>query len=314
MIGKPLPLPTLPTLPSMRALRAFTLVAEQGSFVGAAARLGVSRSAVSHLVADLERQLGAPLFWRGPDGIRLTDEGAALLQGLREPIDRIESALAGFRRDQREVRLSTISTFASFWLIPRLPAFHAARPEVRVAVSTSVQVADFERSGLDCAIRHGRGGWDGLDSTLLFHESLVAVGLPSIIAAARPGELGGLLHETRVIGVSTRPDDLRTWWQGAGLDGPLPQPALTVETRAQAIAGALAGAGIALADPRLIQSNTQARTLAILPLPSVPLATGYHFVTPPRSRSRKNVQLLKQWVLAEAAREAVDLPALEAGC
>lgn len=292
----------------MRALRAFTMVAQEGSFAAAASRLGVTRSAISHLVADLERQLGAPLFRRGREGVRLTDEGAALLPGLRDPIDRIESVLSGFRRDQQEVRLSTISTFASFWLIPRLPAFHAARPEVRVAVSTSVQVADFERSDTDCAIRHGRGGWNGIESTLLFRESLVAVGLPSFVATAGTGDLGHFFRETPVIAVSTRPDDWRTWWHGAGLDGPFPKAALIVETRAQAIAGALAGAGIALADPRLIQADMEARTLAALSLPPVPLATGYHFVTPPRSRSRKNVQLLRQWVLAEAARGAAASP------
>lgn len=298
--------PPLPPLPSLRALRAFTTVAHEGGFGSAAKRLGVTRSAVSHLLADLERQLGVTLVERRPDGVRLTDEGYSLLSSLRDPIERIESAIAGFRRDRGEVRLSTISSFASLWLIPRLPAFHAARPEVRVAVSTSVQVADFDRGEVDCAIRHGRGGWPGLDAALLFWESLVVVGRPAIIAGAAHGDFGRFLHETRVIAVSTRPDDLRTWWQGTGLDGPLPKPSLSVETRAQAVAGALAGAGVALADPRLIRSDRQARELASLPLPPVALPTGYHFVVPSRARHRRPVQLLKQWVLAEAARDDDD--------
>jgi len=292
--------PIPPPLPSLRALRAVAYVAETGGFGRAAERLGVTRSAVSHLVADLERQLGATLFERTPRGAAPTERCRALLAVVREPIRRIENAVAGFGRDRGEVRVSTVSSFASFWLIPRLAAFHAARPDIHVAVATTMQPVDFDREDMDCAIRHGLGGWPGVETAPLFAENLVAVGRPGDVATAAALGLARFLRQTPLIQISTRPDDVAAWWRGQGFQGPLPDVALTVETRGQAIAAVQAGAGVALVDSHLI--GPAARDVAVLPAPPVPLETGYHFLLPPRSAGRRNVLILRDWVMAEARR------------
>jgi DNA-binding transcriptional LysR family regulator len=299
-----MPAPETGSLPSLRALRAMTFVAREGSLARAAERLNVTPSAISHLLKDLERQLGVALFERTRTGVQPTEHGWALIAGIQEPLAQIESAMAAFRRDRQEVRLSTISTFASHWLIPRLPSFHAVRPEVRVSVFTTMHPTDFTIADIDCAIRFGRGEWPDLMSVPLFNEALAVVGLRSILRQIDSAELASSMRRTRIITVSTRPDELRIWWRGLGLDGPLPQPALTVETRAQAISGAMAGVGVTLVDPRFILAESRTDGLSVLDVKPVPLDVGYHLVMPARSASRKNVQLLKQWLLAEVERDS----------
>jgi LysR family glycine cleavage system transcriptional activator len=87
-------------VPSLKALRALAVVTAEGTFEGAAQRLGVSRSAVSHLIRDLEHQLGVRLLERTPRGVKTTHDGSALLSAMGDAIQRIETAIEAFRRDR----------------------------------------------------------------------------------------------------------------------------------------------------------------------------------------------------------------------
>src|SRR5258708_19927704 len=102
----------------------------------------------------------------------------------------MESGGQTFRGDRGEIRLSTVSTFASHWLIPRLPQFQARHPGLEVAIFTTTRAVDFKKESIDCAIRHGRGTWKGLASTLLFKETLMPIAAPAVadrvFATTRP--------------------------------------------------------------------------------------------------------------------------------
>ena len=160
-------------LPSLRAIKAFSAVAHEGSFARAAAQLGISRSAVSHLISDLERQVGVRLLDRTRGHIEATHDGKALLGGLGDAVLRIEAAIEAIRTDRSSIRLTTVATIASCWLLPRLPRLQAAHPHVQLAISTTTHAVDFSADEVDCGIRHGMGLWPGLESTLLFKETLV---------------------------------------------------------------------------------------------------------------------------------------------
>src|SRR5580698_3344233 len=166
--------------PSARALSALSLFATHGTLREAAEQLGVTRSALSHRIADLEKRLGVALVRKAGRRISLTEDGERLLSSMGDALDRLQAAVEPFRRDRGQIRLSTVATFASHWLIPRIAQFQARHPRIEVAIFTTTRAIDLQQEDMDCAIRHGRGGWKGLSSTLLFKETLMPVAAPEV--------------------------------------------------------------------------------------------------------------------------------------
>ena len=146
---------------SARALTALSLFATLGTLTEAAEQLGVTRSALSHRIAELEKRLGVALVRKAGRRISLTEDGERLLASMGDALDRMEAAVEPFRRDRGQIRLSTVATFASHWLIPRISQFQAQHPRIEVAIFTTTRAVDFKKEEMDCAIRHGRGTWRG---------------------------------------------------------------------------------------------------------------------------------------------------------
>lgn len=141
-------------------LRFFLAVARGGTLTDSARRLKTSASTVSRRLALLERALGVPLFVRQPTGHRLSDEGQALLaraESLEDAFRRLEADIAGRARGAvGEVRLATAESFATHLLIPRLPAFRARHPGIRLQIATSVRTIGLTRREADLALRLAR--------------------------------------------------------------------------------------------------------------------------------------------------------------
>src|SRR5437763_4848031 len=111
-------------LPPLKALRAFEAAARHMSFKAAADELGLTPTAISHQIRNLEDSLARPLFRRRPRPMELTAAGAALFPVLREGLDAFAQAVA-LARDgafPTTLRVTTTNAFAARWLLPRLPA------------------------------------------------------------------------------------------------------------------------------------------------------------------------------------------------
>jgi DNA-binding transcriptional LysR family regulator len=282
--------------PSARALSALSLLASLGSLTEAADELGVTRSALSHRIAELEKSLGVTLVRKAGRKLVLTEDGERLLASVGDALERIEAAVKPFRRDRGEIRLSTVTTFASHWLIPRLADFQARRPRIEVAISTTTRAVDLAREDVDCAIRHGRGTWKGLTATPLFQETLMPIAAPSVVARQRSRTGQGVA----LIRARSRFMDWSRWQK---TDQAFPGKArwLTVETRAQALDAAIAGAGIALMDMAYIGPHVSAGRIKMLANEPLQLSTGYYFVHAPRAKNLHLLALFRNWVV-EAAR------------
>ena len=281
------------TAPSARALSALSHLANLGSLTEAAEQLGVTRSALSHRIAELEKGLGVTLVRKVGRKLVLTEEGERLLASVGDALERIEAAIKPFRRDRGEIRLSTVTTFASHWLIPRLADFQARHPLIEVTISTTTRAVDLGREDIDVAIRHGRGNWKGLTSALLFKETLMPIASPSVAARLRLGQGVPLIR------ARSRFMDWSRWQKSASAFPGRPKW-LTVETRAQALDGAIAGAGIALMDMAYVGPHVRAGRLELLADRPLRLSTGYYFAHAPRA---KNIHLLtrfRDWVVEAA--------------
>ena len=140
-------------------LSAFAIVAEERSFTRAAARLGVSQSALSHSMRALEKRLGLQLLARTTRSVSPTAAGAALLQDLAPALERIERAVAEARK-QRErpsgrIRLIIPRTAAKIVLLPQLAAFLRNYPEIVLDVTSSNDPVDLVAGQYDAGVQLG---------------------------------------------------------------------------------------------------------------------------------------------------------------
>ena len=239
-------------VPSARALSALSHLASLGSLTQAAEQLGVTRSALSHRIAELERGLGVALVRKAGRKLVLTEEGERLLAGVGDALERIE-----------------------------------------VTISTTMRPVDLGREDIDAAIRHGRGNWKGLTSTLLFNETLMPIASPSVVPrwCARQG--------VPLIRARSRFMDWSRWEKSASAFPRRPKW-LTVETRAQALDAAIAGAGIALMDMAYIGAHVRAGRLQLLAERPLQLPTGYYFVHAPRAKNYHLLTRFRDWVVEAA--------------
>jgi LysR family glycine cleavage system transcriptional activator len=295
----------MPAHASHRALRAFLEVARRGGVAPAARRLGVTPSAVSHLMRELEAGLGLALFRPGSGRAVLSEAGERLLHGIGEAFDAIERAVAEVAETGREggteVRVSTLSTFATLWLVPRLPRLQRAEPALRVLVATDTRPVDLAAEPFDCAIRWGTGPWPGLEATPLLRERLVAVAGPAL-PGVPVAEAAALLRLPR-IAARSRPEDwplLLAALPGGG--GAAPEPALVFQTRALAVRAAIAGLGVAVVDEALVGDMLRDGHLARAAPVVVPRPESHVFVARPQAlRRRPALRRFRDWLVAEAA-------------
>lgn len=140
-------------------LLAFEVVARERSFTRAAAQLGMSPSALSHAMRGLEDRLGVRLLARTTRSVAPTEAGERLLQSLRPALSGIEEGLEALRewRDNPSgtVRITTFAYAARMVLLPKLPIFLLAHPEIRVEVSIDDGLTDIVAAGFDAGIRLG---------------------------------------------------------------------------------------------------------------------------------------------------------------
>lgn len=277
---------SVPPLPSIKGLQALAMLARMGSLTAAAEALGVTRSALSHRIADLEQQLGTIFIRKYGRNAVLTDDAEALLSVMGDALERIEAAVVPLRRRRSQLRVSTVSTFASLWLLPRLSAFQARHPDIELAISTSRRPIDLHAEEYDCAIRHGLGHWGGLHSTRLFHETLVPV-------AAMDTQFD--FDSAPIIAARSRYRDWLTWWKQSGRAGKPPNQSLLVETRAQALEAALAGGGVAMMDLAYVTDHLQQSRLRSLG-PTIGLAEAYYLVQLPKPKHDRFVDAFREWL------------------
>jgi DNA-binding transcriptional LysR family regulator len=287
-------------LPPLHALRAFEAAARHLSFKSAAAELHVTPAAVSHQIKALEDELGIKLFHRMTREIRLTEEGHALAPGLRDAFDRMTSAVE--RVTQAPTRavlsISTLTTFAMLWLVPRMPRFQVRHPEVEVRVSTSQKTVDFTREDFDAAIRLGRGNWQGLAQHKLFDDRLTPLCSPELARRLRkPADLAELPL------LDTDPDpEWHFWFLAAGLERIAIKRGPSFDSTRISLEAAANGIGVAIGDP-LFAAELISSGRLVQPFPLV-ATTGkaFWFVYPQPFAARPKIGAFRDWLVEESRR------------
>ncbi len=167
----------------LTALEAFVAVAARSSFRRAAEDIGISQSALTRHVQNLERDLATVLFRRGNNRIALTDAGASLDRDVSAALDRVRRAVEAAATNRQILRVSVLPSFVLHWLTPRLPLFHAAHPAIDIQLEPDHRVVDLGAAEADVAIRYGTGKWPGCVSDLIMTEHLSPVAAPDSLPA-----------------------------------------------------------------------------------------------------------------------------------
>ena len=282
------------------SLRVFVAVAEHLHFTRAAAALGVSASAASMQVHALEGYLGVALFRRQGRFVELTAHGAQLLPRIRDGLTALQSAID----DAREVeghgplRVSTLGSFLTQWLMPRLPRFEGLNPGFYLRIETSIELVDFKRSEMHAAIRLGGGSWPGLFCEKLMDEWLVPVCQPTMLAKLGPVNAHADLKRYRLLHSSSEP--WSTWLLGMPPgDG---SSRISIDDSAAIVRAAEVGSGLALARWSLVADEIRAGRLAVASSQVAQYGLAYYFVCPPKLREMPKVAKFHEWLRSEAVK------------
>lgn len=248
----------------LTALRAFEAAGRHLSFSRAAEELFVSQAAISRQIRELEEQVGRALFERRHRQVVLTAGGAALLEQLTASFDAMETRLAQVAAQpaQDVLRVSVEPGFAGALLIPRLPAFRAAHPDIDVAVESDPRLVTFRAHEPSVAIRYAMHtpGWPRAEMRPLFEVSLVPVAAPSLLDAGPPIDTPADLGRHTLLHDANR-DAWARWFNANGLPQLAIQRGPIYDDATLVMQAARLGHGIALGDRAMERDDLAARRL-----------------------------------------------------
>ena len=284
--------------PPLHALQGFVATARSGNLSRAAESMHLTVSALSHQIRGLEERLGQRLFLRNARGVELTHDGQALFDSVAVHLDEIEHALRPFRARRDDVLTITLMpSFASSWLVPRLPRFLAAHPQLEIHLQSTIAVVDFARdTGIDAGLRYGPGHWPGLHAVPLFDDWLTPSASPELIARLGRPTLQTLDQFPLLGAPGGRWSD---WFAHFG--GAVPKRfAANFDDSETLHRAAAEGLGIALGRMSLIRPMVEAGRLLPLFDERLKAEFAHYLVYPPRSEQHAGLQALRDWLLQEA--------------
>lgn len=292
-------------IPSTQALVCFDAAARLESFTKAAEALSLTQSAVCRQVASLEDFLGVKLFRRTRRGIVLTDAGGQYAQQMAHRLDAMERdtlAVMSHQGAGGALTLAVVPTFATRWLLPRLPHLRKQHPELTVHMETRTRPFLFNDTEFDAALYAGTAAqvadWPGTHALELLREDVVPVCSPGLIAPKRsvtPAQLAKL----PLLQQSTRPYVWRQWFQAAGLSIEEDLSGPRYELFSMLAMAASHDMGVALMPLPLVETELAQGELVVacdLPLRG---ERSYYLVVPERRADNAALEAFKAWLLAE---------------
>lgn len=285
------------SLPPLNAVKAFECAGRHVSLTAAATELGVTHGAISRQIGILEDWFGVRLLAKDGRGVSLTAEGQRFLMKATRLLDGLAAAsdsLLG--ADGRKLlRINASQTFTMRWLIPRLPAFAEAQPDIEVRLSASIDPIDKVDELFDIAIRRSA---IGATSTPFLSETCLPVISPKLLQARPVHQVSDLTAHTLLHAESVAQLWPR-WLENAGFPGLEGKAQLRFDPLYHSLQAALDGAGIAMGPSALVAADVAAGHLVAL-FPHLSLAMDdFHVFLAPACRSSHHAKLFLRWLIDE---------------
>lgn len=295
-------------LPPLKSIVAFEVVARLGSVNKAADEMNVTASAVSHQLANLEGFVGRKLFERSSRGLTLTPTGERFLRDVTGALATIASAAQNARNAEgvEVLRVHAAPSFASLWLMPRLPAFRTEHPDLRIQLSASHSYSDFSRGEVDVDVRYGTFGRSDLHIETIFpDEQILPLASPALLKDAPVRTPEDLLARPLILSTIQLVQWPR-WFAAHGVPMSPGTWALEFDRAYMVIEAAAQGLGIALESSRLAERLIAGGTLVPVFADRKAIEVhAHHIVYPPSHGEWKKVARFVEWVKRQVAKTPV---------
>ncbi|WP_457446071.1 LysR family transcriptional regulator [Roseateles sp. P5_E4] len=286
----------------MNHLLAFEAAARYASISRAAEERHLTQSALSRQITSLEESLGVALFHRVRQRVVLTDAGRLYAAELRQALEAMSAAthkIMSLSGEQAVLNIAVLPTFGTRWLIPRLPGFTQAHPEVTINFAARSHPFDFAAEPFDLAIHFGEPVWPQATCTELMVESLIPVCSPAFKRShtlKRPADIA----QCRLLQQVTRPTQWAEWFEHAEVEAPRAHQGPHFEQFAMVAEAAAAGLGVALVPRVLVEAELADGRLLALDEAHVLSGQAYHLVVPHSRQGDTLVREFSTWLLGQA--------------
>ncbi|AMU10952.1 LysR family transcriptional regulator [Burkholderia cenocepacia] len=294
-------------IPPLKAIIAFESVARTKSVNRAAEELGLTASAVSHQLSNLESQIGQPLFQRLGRGLVLTPTGERYLADVTGSLADLSRATerASSRNEVDILRVHTSPSFGLMWLLPRLSSFQEANGDIQLNLACSYENVSFSNGFYDIDVRHGYGNWDNLEVRTVRGEFIAPLASPRYLERHPVNTPEDLLAQ-RLIYSETPLVQWKQWFGRTGVplaaqktfDFSFDRSYMSLETAAL-------GLGIALES--LMLASAKIREGLLVPVFGDAHAVevgAHHLVYPRQNAELPRVKRILAWIEREVAAHA----------
>ncbi|MEJ8822058.1 LysR substrate-binding domain-containing protein [Variovorax humicola] len=293
-------------IPPVQTLVCFDAAARHESYTRAAQELSLTQSAVSRQIGTLESFLGVALFRRTRHGVALTASGAAYARQITKRLEAMERDTLDAMAHQGEggsISLAAVPTFATRWLIPRLPGFAQLQPDVVVHIETRTRPFLFADAEFDAALYAGTpaqvANWAGTRALMLLQEDVVPLCSPKLLPRGKPVTPAAIAR-LPLLQQSTRPDIWRQWFDAQQVDAPNARGGPRYELFSMLAAGAAHGLGVALMPTTLVADELLRGDLVVACARPLEGERNYYLVTPDRGEPTPLLKQFSDWLLAQA--------------
>jgi len=289
-------------IPSTQALRALDSFARLGSVWQAAAELKLTRSAVSHQLRLLEKELGFELLRRRGKGIALTPLGRRYANDARKALLIIRDA--GTQYSEASVagslRVNCTSGLASLWLAPRIGEFQEMFPDIALSIETPSAAGGVGTGDADVFVAFGDGIWPDRAVERLRDVEIAPVCSPVLL-----NKLGGLTEPADLLRATllhhVEFDLWMRWFAAAAVAAPSPIGGIIFGDLNLVVAAAVAGQGVALGDPmicgRALEDGQLVRPFDI----GISCARSYYLVIERQKLEQPTVVAFCEWLKSRFA-------------
>lgn len=286
--------------PSLKSLEVFVAAGRLLSFGGAAAELGLSPSAVSRRIRELEDDLDVALFERRSKSVALTEAGAQYLAALAPAFDGIRRATEELAAARTRLVIAAPPSFAVDWLTPRLGAFRERHPGIDIELDVSADITGRFAGDLDIGIFLGDGAWPDF-----FVERLLPISVFPVASPALAATLQGVadLQDTPLLHVRQLPNAWTEWLAAApgGADVAAARTGardMTFNDVNLAFEAAQRGLGVAMGADVVVDERLSDGRLAAPFTFKATSAFSYYFVCARRRRRHPSVMRFHAWLKA----------------
>lgn len=285
--------------PSMSLLLAFEAAARHESYTRAAEELSLSQGAISKQVQNLEKQLGISLFERVGRKVQLSEVGRQYYLDIHDALRLIRHAtIQCIASDSGTslLRLATLPTFGSKWLLPRLHSFYAAHPTITLHIHSRIGAIDFRQGDIDAAITVGTGKWHDVIAHPIQQETLIAIASPQILGCQAKDATW--VSQQTLLTIASHPKAWTHWFHKNQLNPRQIRKGPNFELTSHLIQAVRAGVGVGLVPLALVSDELKRQELCTIAEPLIS-DRNYYLIYPARNANLASLQALKVWLLDE---------------